>query len=142
MKKINIKSTDCCRFCDKNVKTILHIFFSCENTQPLWNELSLRIYRKTRERVGFNVSNIIFGKFPLSSYNKVINFIILHVKQYIFTCLMQNNMPNFCGLLCYLNLKYKVENYAANQTCKWHILKNSGHCFKTFSRSSHKHICL
>ena len=83
--------------------------------------VSLYIYRKTHERVGFNVSSIIFGKFPLSSYKKVINFIILHVKQYIFTCLLQNNMPNLCGLLCYFNVKYKVKKYAANQSFRCHI---------------------
>ena len=130
LKKISIKSTDCCRFCDKNVETILHIFTSCEKTQPLWSELSLYIYRKTHERVGFNVSNIIFGKFPLSSYNKVINFIILHVKQYIFTCLLQNNMPNLCGLLCYLNIKYKVEKYAANQSFRCHIFEKQWSLFE------------
>ena len=54
---------------------------------------------KKDSSVAFNVPNIIFGKFPLSSYNKVINSItcILHVKQYIFTCILQNNMPNLCG---------------------------------------------
>ena len=51
---------------------------------------------------------LFFEKFLLHFYNKVINFIILHVKQYIFTCLLQNNMQNLCGLLCYLNLKYEV----------------------------------
>ena len=61
-KKINIKSPDCCRFCDKNVETILHIFYSCEKKQPLWSELSLYVYRKTQERVLLNVSNIIFWK--------------------------------------------------------------------------------
>ena len=65
------------------METILHIFTSCEKTHPLWSELSRYIYKKTHEGVGFNVWNIIFGKFLLSAYNKVINFIILHIKQYM-----------------------------------------------------------
>ena len=107
-----------------------YIFFSLvKKPNYWWSKLSLYNCRKTQERVGFNVSNTIFGKFPCH-YHKVINFIILHVKQYIFTCLMQNNMPNFCGLLCYLNLKYKVEKYAANQSFKWHIFEKQWSLFQ------------
>ena len=56
--------------------------------------------------------------FPLACYNKVINLIILHIMQYVFTCLLQNIMPNLFGLLCYLNLKCKVATYAAGQSFK------------------------
>ena len=62
LKKINVKSDDLCRFCTSNVETITHIFISCTKTHTLWSELSLHIYRKCSERIGFNVSNIIFGE--------------------------------------------------------------------------------
>lgn len=118
LKKINIKTSDCCGFCMENVETIIHVFIACDKVQTLWSDLSLHIYRKTSERVGFNVSNVILGDLPLSNNNRVINFIILYVKQYIFISLMQNKMPNFLGLLSHLRIKYHVEKYAAIQNQK------------------------
>lgn len=118
LKKINIKTSDCCGFCMENVETIIHVFIACDKVQTLWSDLSLHIYRKTSERVGFNVSNVILGDLPLSNNNRVINFIILYVKQYIFISLMQNKMPNFLGLLSHLRIKYHVERYAAIQNQK------------------------
>ena len=81
----------------------------------MWSEWSLHIYRKISDRIGFNVSNIIFGEIPLTFDTKAINFIILYTKQYISTCLMQNKEPNFIALLCHLKFKYRVEKYAAIQ---------------------------
>ena len=113
MKKINVKTNDCCRFCTNNVETMIHVFTSCVITRTLWNDLSLHIFLKTSERVGFNVSNIILGEIPLSINNKAINFIILYAKQFIFICLMQSKEPNLIGLLCHLKLKYLSDKYAA-----------------------------
>lgn len=104
LKKISIKPSDCCRFCDKNVETILHIFFSCEKNSTIVE----RVESLYLSKVVLMCRTLFFWKFLLSFHNKVINFIILHVKQYNFTCLLQNNMQNLRGLLCYLNLKYKV----------------------------------
>ena len=108
LKKINVMTNDSCRFCTSNTETIAHIFTSCSKTQTLWSELSLHIYRKMSERIGFNVSNIMFGEIPLSFNNKAINFIILYSKQYIFICLMQNKEPNLVGLLCHLKFKTRT----------------------------------
>ena len=42
----------------------------------------------------------------ISRHRELFNVqLILYVKQYIFACLSQNNMPNFCELLIYLNFK-------------------------------------
>ena len=125
LKKINVTTDDNCRFCTNNVESLLHVFTSCDKTRILWSELSLHIYRKTSERVGFNVANIILGEIPLSVDNKAMNFIILYVKQYIFICLMQNKEPNLVGLLCHLKLKYHVEKYAAIQKFKMHNFDKS-----------------
>lgn len=57
---------------DSKIKIIKHrskdgvIFISCQKIHTLWSDLSLYVYRKTSERVGFNMSNIILGQHPLS----------------------------------------------------------------------------
>jgi hypothetical protein len=80
------------------VESLLHT--SCDKTQILWSELSLHIYRKTSDRVGFNVSNIILGEIPMSIDNKAMNFVILYVKQYNFICLMQKKEPFKVKISC------------------------------------------
>ena len=78
LKKINVISYDVCTFCKENVETIQHVFMTCSEILPIWNNLSMYIYRKTSNRVGFNVKNVLFGELPFSGYNKVVNFIILY----------------------------------------------------------------
>ena len=81
----------------------------------------MHIFRRTSQRIGFNITNVIFGERPLKLCNKVVNFIILYTKQYIFYCSKQNRAPNITGLLHYLFFKYKVEKYVAIKSCE--ILK-------------------
>ena len=70
------------------------------------------------------MSNIILGQLPLSFHNKVINFIILYMKQYIFCCLMSNKTPCLIGFLYHLKLKYNIERYATIQTGKLQYFEN------------------
>lgn len=43
--------------------------------------------KKTSDRVLFNVNTVLFGgELPFRIYNKVVSFIILYTKQYIFNC--------------------------------------------------------
>lgn len=113
LKKIKIIANDCCTFCKEEIETIQHVFFSCTYVLPLWNNLSMCIYRKTRKRVGFNITNILFGENTLNVDNKPVNFIILYTKQFIFICLKQNKIPNYVELLHHLSFKYKIEKYVS-----------------------------
>ena len=87
LKKINLVSSDSCTVCKQDVETIQHIFIDCEKIMSLWSSFSLHIYVKTKERVGFNLQNVLFGDLPLTRRNKVLNFFILYTKQYIFSSL-------------------------------------------------------
>ena len=131
LRKINIKSLDNCGFCEKSVETIVHIFTTCDKIHTLWTELSLHIYRRTAVSVEFNLSNIIFGELPLTCHNKAINYIILSMKQYLFSSLMLKKVPTLIGFLCHFKVKFNVEKYAAIQSFKlhkfekeWDVLKN------------------
>ena len=131
IKKIHIKTDDCCTFCKNESENILHVFFMCEKIMPLWRDFSLHIYRTTRERLGFNAVNIILGEMPLSQSNRVKKFIILLSKQNIFSCLLQNKEPTLCGLLWHIKMKYCIERCVSIHNCKladfekqWHVWKN------------------
>ena len=76
------------------------------------------IYRKTAKRIGFNVCNTILGETPLSNENRIVNFLILYTKQYIFTCVKQNKVPYFTGLMYHLKLKHNIEKSIFIHNCE------------------------
>lgn len=89
--KIHVSTDDCFSFCKQDVETILRAFIKSLEILPLWNTLSKHIYWITTNENGFNfnVFNVIFGEIPLNEGNKVVNFIMMSTKQYIFNCLNQ-----------------------------------------------------
>ena len=97
------------------------MYFLFEKVMPLWNNLSMLIYRKTAKRIGFNVCNTILGETHLSNENRIVNFLKLYTKQYIFTCVKQNKVPNFTGLMYHLKFKHQIEKSIFIQNFK--ILK-------------------
>ena len=109
LRKIKATDNDDCTFCGNSTETIEHIFVSCSHSLAMWNQFSIHIYNTTSERVGFNISNVIFGNCPLLDTNMVVNFLILYGKLFIFYCSKQNKLPCLSGLLCYLKVKYEIE---------------------------------
>ncbi|XP_056019638.1 uncharacterized protein LOC125668194 [Ostrea edulis] len=103
LKKINVVSFDCCTFCNDEVETIQHVFIGCEKLSILWSNLSMHIYKTTSKRIGFNVLNILLGELPLLKGNRIVNFLILYTKQYIFSCLKKKKTNcqdswNYCSI--------------------------------------------
>ena len=72
----------------------------------------MHILRNTGKRIVFHIYNILFGETSLS---KIVNFIILYTKQYIYLCLKQNRIPTLCELIHFLKFIYKIEKYASIQ---------------------------
>ena len=59
LKKIKVKESDACSFCNAASEDLTHVFFECPKVLPLWNLLSEKIYNCTSKRIGFNLKNII-----------------------------------------------------------------------------------
>ena len=112
MKKIKATTNDFCTFCKEESETIQHVFANCKHIVPLWCKLSMHILQNTGKRIVFHVYNILFGETSFSKDNKIVNFIILYTKQYIYLCLKQKRIPTLCELIHFLKFKYKIEKYA------------------------------
>lgn len=50
-------------------------FLGCDKFLPIWNNLSMIMYRKTTKRVGFDVNNVLFGKNLINNCSKVVNLV-------------------------------------------------------------------
>ena len=79
-------------FCEKNVESIVHIFTTCDK---------IHIYRKTTVSVEFNLSS------------KAINYVILFMKQYLFSSLMLKKIPT-------ARFNLMLKKYTAIQSFKLH----------------------
>lgn len=83
----NLRTDDLCSFCNLYSESILHLFYSCECIQEIWQEIRAYIESQIDETVAtlcqWNAEEIFFNRVhPRPAH--VINFVILVVKQYIY----------------------------------------------------------
>ena len=89
-----------CSFCNSADETLLHIFYTCDITKPLWNELQYIVsqYLYIPE---ITLPNSLLGFFNIISQQQnfiFINHLILIFKHYL-------NMSKEHGALCFTSLK-------------------------------------
>ena len=123
LKKIGIRSSDACWFCDEK-EDIIHTFILCPSISQLWVNLSYHIYVKTRSRIGFNIKNIIFGE-PHCKRNIPINFIIMYTKSFIYKCSRQDKTTRIIPLLKYIYYNFKLHKYLAIRNQKEDNFRNN-----------------
>ena len=111
LRNIGIKVSDACWFCDEK-EDIIHTFVTCPSIYGIWPKLSLHIYNKTKQRIGFNTMNIIFGELH-SKTHIPINFIILYTKFFIFKCSRQEKTVHLDPLLKFIHFNFKIQKYIA-----------------------------
>ena len=69
----------------------------------------MHILRNTGKRIIFHVYNVLFVETSFSKDNKIVDFIILYTKQYIYLCLKQKKFPIFYERIHFLKFEYKIE---------------------------------
>ena len=100
-------------FVRKNIKQYSMCLYKFKHILPLWSKLSMHILRNTVKRIVFHVYNILFGETSFCKDNKIVKFIILYTKQYIYLCLKQKRIPTLCELIHILKFKYQIEKYVS-----------------------------
>ena len=97
-----------CNFCLKEVQTVIHMLCECNVIKPLW----AKIFDILQHEI--SMQDIILGN-PSSS-KKIVNFVILVAKKYIFNCKCQDTMPTVKGLVAYLKYWENIERFNAYKT--------------------------
>ena len=72
-----------CMYCDE-VDDILHFFFKCSEVTFFWESVARWLYRVTGIKLEGPVEGILFNFSEMSNTNRIINFILLTVKCYIY----------------------------------------------------------
>ena len=121
--KWKIKSNPLCSFCGLVEETMEHIFIECEKVKPLLKEIPCLYKQYTGKEVAspdLNKENILFNTIHKKPAH-LLNFILLALKQYIYSTKCLNKaitMENFKG---YVEHCRKCEYYNAKQTKKLNV---------------------
>ena len=116
-----------CLLCINQEETLIHLFWECNVVKKFWQDLEniLRNKCTNSARFSFSLELIIFGTSPLIKTDKVIEFIILFAKFYIYKCRFQDNIPNCPSYIINLKHRYHIEKQLAFRRNKYGLFQLS-----------------
>lgn len=75
-----------CDFCEKELKTIEHVFFYCTKVRIFWNDLKA-LLNSVNITVSFDIKDVLLGFLDTNdSINILISYIVLESKFFIYRC--------------------------------------------------------
>ena len=130
LKKWNVVSSNLCYFCVREEETLNHLFFECQCVQDLWANVINYLekeYPDVSRSLNFNIQNVILNRL-IKGKGKIINFICLVTKQYIYRQRCQKGNLSFVALERHIKQMENVEKYIAikNNRLNVHVKKWSG----------------
>ena len=122
--KIGLSDNEKCTFCKRETETLFHLFWNCESTQLLWNNLVL--WLQTCQVLTKNVplrADTALGMRPDTSKLRLpMNFTFLVAKYHIWTCKQKECSPNFSSFLRLLKNIHEIEKGNKATSKKWELL--------------------
>ena len=101
-----------CSFCNQCKETVLHIFCECQKVKKLWHALEKWCEYYYKIDVKFDQSTIILNNYK-GKEKKMINNIILCLKQSIYSTKCKQESLNFTNFVAYLDYWYQIEKTGA-----------------------------
>ena len=116
-----------CLFCLNNEETLIHLFWECNVVKKFWQDLENMLRNKciNSARFSFSLELVIFGTSSFIKTDKVIEFIILFAKFYIYKCRFQDSTPNHLTYMINLKHRYLTEKLLAIRCNKYSIFQRS-----------------
>ena len=115
-----------CVFCDSNVETLNHLFWSCTFVQSFWNDLVKKLKEKCTHCDRFYLCQelILFGKMDNIYTDKALDSILLYAKYFIYKCKLQERRPLFDLFISELKHRIIIEKSLASRTGKLNTFKD------------------
>ena len=120
--KIGIKEDNLCTFCNNSPETLIHIFWECPIINNFWKNIEtwlkgdcvhIRTLNLSKEDIILQIDNN-------QKSDKVLNFIILLIKSYIYNMKYKENVPHINNLKKILVSYYNSEKFIAYSNCTWY----------------------
>ena len=96
--QINVIDENVCTFCRDIPETLEHLFFDCVKVNPIWK--AFKVWCNNVNNNNFRIiddMNIKDVLFYCEKGPPIINYLILIIKYYIYTCRFKNTQPSFIG---------------------------------------------
>lgn len=127
LKNIRIRSSDECSFCPQP-DTIQHFLVQCPRTKSFWDNVSEWLDRETGIQLHVSVRTRLFGVPATHPQARVINFLLMFIKFYIYRQkLFHEGAFSTIHLLRELQTRLRVEKYIT-------ALDNKQHKFNMWTR--------
>ena len=117
-----------CSYCASHSETIVHLFTECEKVTRFWQLLRTWMYLRTNLNFDIDRKPIIFS---CQNKNKLLSYISVLAKQYIYKNKFVNNELNLDVFISLMKKKFQCEKYIAfinnnmgNFFSKWGPLYN------------------
>ena len=107
-------NTDKCSFCNIEVESIVHLFWECDTSKFLWNQLQTWYKNKTNQNLHLTCRKIFMWKISSKALNCK-NTIVLVTLQYLYASRCLNVIPNFSILKSKILEIYNIEKYIATK---------------------------
>ena len=98
---------DKCSFCKIEIESLEHLFWDCSITSAFILDVELRFLRK---QFFFSKYDIFFG-FGKGCIHPF-NYLILHMKNYIYQCKRQNELPQIEDFFQNFKFAMRIEKYS------------------------------
>ena len=116
-----------CYFCKVNEETYSHLFVECTTVQTIWRALKKWLYHFCYVEFDVDVYTILMNRYK-DSFPKMVNTIILIVKQYIYASKCLENQLNFTEVVKriqkYKTLEHIVAIRHKKTICSWTKMVN------------------
>ena len=109
-----------CVFCNRNIETLIHLFWDCYFVNTFWKDLVKLLQEKCAHCDIFNLCQelVIFGSTKKIYTDKAMDSIILYAKMYVYKCKLQEKMPQLEHFMPELKYRTSVEKILAIKSSK------------------------
>lgn len=116
LNKIGIVESNLCTFCKSDTETLQHLFYDCYCTKHFLSTLCEWLLVKGNIHLSLSKLDFLFG-IALNKTNKVLNWILLQAKKFIYNSRARGKKPDFNIFIKNLEQEFNIKRYI--------LLKNS-----------------
>ena len=117
--RFGLTDSPCCTFCQEDIESIEHLFFSCKVASDFWKHVLSWLRGNGIQINTLKETDLIFGKFDNTDDFILINHMLLLGKIYLYSSRCQKiGLPNLSAFIARTKRIYNIKNHIARENNK------------------------
>ena len=121
--KVKLSENNQCQLCNSQPKTISHLFSNCKQTEELWKNVKYWIFARTGMPISLTETEKILGYAKFDENFWPVNFILIHVRHYIYCCSKRQQPLNIFQLQKEIKSNYEEEKLVSKINDRNHLFE-------------------